>query len=200
MRYLAFNWNREKDISLAETYKSKVVFVDLIKQILFQFFLCTRRFQKLIWRIIDVLLEEKDPLPRKQSSNNTSADCNAKWEWPKKLFFSIDLHTIERQLRNLHNLLTFMKYLTFENRYRQYLKPALGIQVLALPKSGFTSRPTKMMVMMTLMMLLLPNIKKCTSSSFEIQPSWLVPCTIYVEDETRDGRPSNGLICLKRPL
>ena len=116
MRYLAFNWNREKDISLAETYKSKVVFVDLIKQILFQFFLRTRRFQKLIWRIIDVLLEEKDPLPRKQSSNNTSADCNAKWEWPKKLFFSIDLHTIDRQLRNLHNLQTFMRYLTFENR------------------------------------------------------------------------------------
>ena len=87
MRYLAFYWNREKDISLAKTYKSKVVFVDLIKQILFQFFLRSRRFQKLIWRIIDVLLEEKDPLPRKQSSNNISADCNAKWEWPKKTFF-----------------------------------------------------------------------------------------------------------------
>ena len=46
MRYLAFNWNREKDISLAETYKSKVVFVDLIKQILFQFFLMYQKIPK----------------------------------------------------------------------------------------------------------------------------------------------------------
>ena len=41
--------------------------------------------------------------------------------------------------------------------------------------------------------------QKFTSSSFEIQPPWYIPYT-YVEDETRDGRPSNGLICLKRPL
>ena len=34
-------------------------------------------------------------------------------------FFSPQLHTMDRQLRNLHNAQTFMKYLTFENRQEQ---------------------------------------------------------------------------------